>query len=206
MCSWMKRRKVSVLIPLLLGAAISVGAPANVYAWTCKSSSLKQAFDAAEVVVAGIVTDDMKLDLGNELTARLYLLHVISSWKGEEGDTITLYAKYKEGEEPSIKQNTNYILFLKEKNDYQQYKINSCTLKEDIGADNGYFLTLLLNGMAQSKLMSPNFIGDRVRTPENTKVGGGVGLTDEESSQSLNKTFFTRKDLLNQLKEQESKR
>ena len=152
------------------------------WAMRCPSTPLKEVYEAADVVVAGVVTDikNTMLEDGKS-EASLYTVQVLKSWKRDTPISINILAQADiSGYKLELHRDRNYIIFLPSHKTGISYSSNACTPHEDLGEKNGYFISMLLDEMAEGVNHSPNFIGYQKRTPENTFIGTGWGLPDDE--------------------------
>lgn len=168
-----------LLMQLTLLFACGLVTPSMGWALSCKSPSLSEVYNRYDTVIAGLIISAVDGNLNEgKVKTRLFTLQVLNTWKGDVSDTMRLFAKYDDYE-PPLKVNRNYVLFLGKPDEEGRYPIHYCQPQENIGEENGYLVTLLLDKIAKEH--PRYFLGYKERTPENTNVGYGLGLTEEES-------------------------
>lgn len=190
-------KKLAIILSSLLAAITVISTPALAY--KCKTPSVAAAFKEAEFVFAGklksVSTEKViaeQKDVPKDTVTKsgvhvrapkkhyyyksMMTFDNLKVWKGESDANQVIEFGHDEQDVPFLEQR-NYVFFLSKKNEEtNRYIITLCSPREDIGLENGYLVTLLLDQITQRG--QTNF---GVRTPENSFVGAGQGLTDQEN-------------------------
>lgn len=164
----MQLKKIS---KLFLVGIFSICLPIAAHASKCVHPSVETIFNEAKLVFAA------RINSTEAKTKHIYQLKLtpLKIWKGEIEQSDFTYAM-DQIEKAPFEKNRNYIFFLSQNNKREDgYRIWYCTPKEDIGYEDGYTISLLLDQLAGANIKLPN-----ARTPQNTFVGQGFGITQEE--------------------------
>lgn len=171
-------------LKLIIGCTLSVCLPMSAYANRCQHLSVEDAFNQAEMVFAGRLDSAQLQESKEESKKKLYQLNftLLKLWKGRVEPLNVTYSAMNYNELP-FQKDRNYLLFLSQHNKRKDgYMVWYCTPREDIGYQDGYTITMLLDQLASS-----NDELSSVRTPKNTFVGEGFGVTEAEALEQFKK-------------------
>ena len=167
----------------------------QLYASKCKSHTVREAFEKAEQVFVGRMisssTEEISRNYKREgflarpnakrysqpngtvtevYYRKIYDFQPIKIWKGKLGEVHKIHKTSSKEDFEYFKKGQNYLFF----STPNVPASNSCNVNH-LGTEMGYTITLLLDELTDNKSENLN-----KRTPDNTYVGPGLGIPNEE--------------------------